>query len=50
MKSSTDDGKIILRMGVRAGGCSGMSYVMDLTKPEDVDENDTTVELDDDMR
>ena len=23
---------------------------MDLTKPEDVDENDTTVELDDDMR
>ena len=50
MKSSTDDGKIILRMGVRTGGCSGMSYVMDLTKPEDVDENDTTVELDDDMR
>ena len=34
---------------VRAGGCSGMSYVMDLEKPENVDENDTKVELDENM-
>ena len=37
--------EIILRMGVRAGGCSGMSYVMDLAKPEDVSEEDTIVEI-----
>ena len=37
-------------MAVRAGGCSGMSYVMDLTKLEDVDENDTIVNLDENMR
>ena len=37
-------------MAVRAGGCSGMSYVMDLTKQEDVDENDTIVNLDENMR
>jgi iron-sulfur cluster assembly protein len=50
MRSSQADGKVILRMGVRAGGCSGMSYVMDLTKQEDVDENDTIVNLDENMR
>ena len=50
MKAGQPDGQVVLRMGVRAGGCSGMSYVMDLTKPEDVDENDTIVELGDDMK
>ena len=35
---------------VRAGGCSGMSYVMDLAKSSDIDENDTVVELDENMR
>merc|ERR1719201_1201546 len=46
MREGQEGGKLILRMGVRAGGCSGMSYVMDLTKKEDVDDNDTIVELD----
>ena len=32
-----------IRMGVRAGGCSGMSYIMDVMKADDVDENDTIV-------
>lgn len=27
---------LLLRVGVRAGGCSGMSYVMDFEKPENV--------------
>jgi len=31
---------VILRMGVRAGGCSGMSYVMDFIKDVDVTEDD----------
>jgi iron-sulfur cluster assembly protein len=29
-----------LRMGVRAGGCSGMSYIMDLISQADVAEED----------
>ena len=36
-----------IRMGVRAGGCSGMSYIMDMMKPEDqVEEGDTEVVYD----
>jgi iron-sulfur cluster assembly accessory protein len=45
MREKQEDGKLILRMGVRAGGCSGMSYVMDLEKPDKVDEGDTVVDL-----
>lgn len=50
MREKVDDNQILLRMGVRAGGCSGMSYIMDLMKAEDIDENDTIVELDDNKR
>lgn len=35
MKSKQPDA-VTLRMGVRAGGCNGMSYVMDFIKEEDV--------------
>mmetsp|Transcript_10679 Transcript_10679/g.10747 ORF Transcript_10679/g.10747 Transcript_10679/m.10747 type:complete len:162 (-) Transcript_10679:149-634(-) len=31
---------LLMRMGVRAGGCSGMSYVMDIIKSEDIKEDD----------
>ncbi|EWM21820.1 iron-sulfur cluster assembly accessory protein [Nannochloropsis gaditana] len=31
---------LYLRMGVRSGGCSGMSYVLDVMKPEEVTEED----------
>ncbi|KAM3572296.1 hypothetical protein VYU27_005684 [Nannochloropsis oceanica] len=31
---------LYLRMGVRSGGCSGMSYVLDVMKKEDVTEED----------
>ena len=31
---------MILRMGVRNGGCSGLSYVMDFTTPDDIQEDD----------
>jgi len=35
---------IHLRMGVRAGGCSGMSYVMDFMDAADVGEMDTLID------
>lgn len=31
-KSQGAEGDIFLRMGVRSGGCSGLSYIMDLVK------------------
>ena len=34
-----EDG-LYLRMGVKSGGCSGMSYVMEFIKPEDVTAED----------
>ena len=30
---------LLIRMGVRSGGCSGMSYVMDICQPSDVTED-----------
>ena len=33
-----------LRMGVRAGGCSGMSYVMDVTDVGSIEGSDTVLE------
>jgi iron-sulfur cluster assembly protein len=35
-----DGEPLVLRMGVRSGGCSGMSYVMDFASPEDIVEDD----------
>ena len=35
-----------LRMGVRAGGCSGMSYVMDFISEKDVTSDDHIEEYD----
>lgn len=39
-----EDEPLILRMGVRSGGCSGMSYVMDFTTANDVQEDDAVDE------
>jgi iron-sulfur cluster assembly accessory protein len=39
-----DGESLILRMGVRSGGCSGMSYVMDFSTPEDIQEDDAVDE------
>lgn len=33
-------GDMSLRMGVRAGGCSGMSYIMDMIPAEQINEDD----------
>ena len=34
------DSKVVLRMGVQAGGCSGMTYVMDFIDQGDITEDD----------
>lgn len=36
LAEESDSGPLLLRMGVRSGGCSGLSYVMDFEKPENV--------------
>ncbi|KAJ1621794.1 hypothetical protein T492DRAFT_601155 [Pavlovales sp. CCMP2436] len=35
---------LVLRMGVRSGGCSGMSYVMDMIESAAIDEHDLVIE------
>jgi iron-sulfur cluster assembly accessory protein len=40
-KMKKDEGEeLVLRMGVKSGGCSGLSYVMDLETAENVTEDD----------
>lgn len=46
-KNSSDT--LFIRMGVKSGGCSGMSYVMDIIKPEDITEEDH-IEVYDDVK
>lgn len=36
----TGEGTLILRMGVRNGGCSGLSYVMDFSTEDAIQEED----------
>uniref|UniRef100_A0A7S2CTP2 Core domain-containing protein n=1 Tax=Haptolina brevifila TaxID=156173 RepID=A0A7S2CTP2_9EUKA len=50
LKESQKMDVLFLRMGVRAGGCSGMSYVMDVAKPEDLSEDDTVIDIAENMR
>lgn len=35
---------VLLRMGVRSGGCSGMSYVMDMIGPEQIEAQDLVID------
>ena len=35
---------LVLRMGVRNGGCSGLSYVMDFSTEDDIEEDDAVDE------
>jgi iron-sulfur cluster assembly protein len=35
-----DDDPLILRMGVRNGGCSGLSYVMDFSTADEITDED----------
>mmetsp|Transcript_20690 Transcript_20690/g.29065 ORF Transcript_20690/g.29065 Transcript_20690/m.29065 type:complete len:187 (+) Transcript_20690:54-614(+) len=41
LRQKQDDGSfLILRMGVRNGGCSGLSYVMDFSSEDEIEEDD----------
>lgn len=39
-----DNNEIILRMGVRNGGCSGLSYVMDFSTRDAIEDDDAVDE------
>merc|ERR1711957_276410 len=40
------DSYMVLRMGVRNGGCSGLSYVMDFSTEDEIEEDDAVDEYD----
>jgi iron-sulfur cluster assembly protein len=44
LKQAQPDADLVLRMGVRSGGCSGMSYVMDMIAADSIDEHDLIIE------
>ena len=39
-------GALCLRVGVRQGGCSGMSYMMDFEEPEKISDSDEVFDYD----
>ncbi|CAD7705030.1 unnamed protein product [Ostreobium quekettii] len=45
LKSDRQDDSLLLRIGVRSGGCSGMSYHMDFEKDDNVEEDDAVIEV-----
>lgn len=51
-KASTSGGgeDLLLRIGVKQGGCSGMSYFMDFETPDKVVDEDAIMELEGDMK
>jgi iron-sulfur cluster assembly protein len=38
--------ELCLRVGVRQGGCSGMSYMMDFEEPEKISDSDEVLDYD----
>lgn len=44
LKVKQNDDELILRMGVRNGGCSGLSYVMDFSTADAIEEDDAVDE------
>ena len=44
LKERKGEDTLCLRLGVRAGGCSGMSYVMDFMDEADIGEKDTVID------
>jgi iron-sulfur cluster assembly protein len=48
LKAERGEPKAVLRVGVKSGGCSGMSYVMDfIEKAEDMKPDDTVLSYSD---
>lgn len=40
LRDKQESKSLVLRMGVRSGGCSGMSYVMDFSTEDEIQEDD----------
>jgi iron-sulfur cluster assembly accessory protein len=40
LREKQESDSLVLRMGVRNGGCSGLSYVMDFSTEDDIQEDD----------
>ncbi|EKX34352.1 hypothetical protein GUITHDRAFT_90502 [Guillardia theta CCMP2712] len=45
LRTNRGEQEVVLRVGVRAGGCSGMSYVMEFEDAKNVDESDTELKF-----
>ncbi|MBU6229444.1 MAG: iron-sulfur cluster assembly accessory protein [Cyanobacteria bacterium REEB459] len=46
LQHSQGNQALCLRVGVRQGGCSGMSYTMDFEKPENINDHDEVYDYD----
>ena len=44
LKEQQESDVLVLRMGVRNGGCSGLSYVMDFSSEDSIEEDDAVDE------
>ncbi|GMH39436.1 hypothetical protein BSKO_07334 [Bryopsis sp. KO-2023] len=47
LKANRNEDALLLRIGVRSGGCNGMSYQMDFEQEQNVSSDDMVVEVDD---
>ena len=47
LKAEHEGSRLLFRVGVRSGGCSGMSYVMEFESDENVKADDAVFEYDD---
>ncbi|KAK9828961.1 hypothetical protein WJX72_003055 [[Myrmecia] bisecta] len=46
LRAESGGEELLLRIGVRSGGCSGMSYHMDFEQPSNVRQDDSVMEYD----
>eukprot|EP01024_Parvocaulis_polyphysoides_P036584 TRINITY_DN32525_c0_g1_i2.p1 TRINITY_DN32525_c0_g1~~TRINITY_DN32525_c0_g1_i2.p1 ORF type:complete len:144 (-),score=12.17 TRINITY_DN32525_c0_g1_i2:330-761(-) len=46
LKASKTDSELVFRIGIRQGGCSGMSYKLEFVSPHEVSSDDPIIEND----
>jgi iron-sulfur cluster assembly protein len=46
LQAQQGSGELCLRVGVRQGGCSGMSYMMDFEQPDNIRDDDEVFDYD----
>lgn len=47
MREDNGNNDLLLRVGVKSGGCSGMSYTMDFEASDNIASDDTVIDYDD---